>query len=306
MNTLTKFEQITGKAIGQYLQRALRFFQQDYPLLEAYYAGNLSSVKSDPFATLAALEAETQVYLTAFQTHGVQLNNSRWWFLLEEIEQIDSRLKTIRNISRWARSTRSNTAFNNQRAFDYVMPAGQTLERISRDMLKEALPEDSWAEIAIGNNIREEDYTPDGGVPLKLTQSAGPRTIQVSAVVDTMEGKRILGKDLHRALQFADNDLLTLTEEETVFQSVEILASLKVNDNPHAPNDGLQTAVIIGGNRASLNFPVISRQMTATFASDDTLKDFQINDIRVVNDTLRINYQVSTRLNETIEASITI
>ncbi|MBV7533762.1 hypothetical protein [Chitinophaga sp. sic0106] len=306
LNTLIEFERITGKAIAQYLQQALNFFQTDYPLLEAYYAGKLTSVKSDPFASLAALETETQVFLTAFQTHGVQLTNSQWWYLLEEVENIDSRLKTVRNINRWARSTRSNIAFNNGMAFDYVMPAGQTMERISRDLLKDTWADDDWADIAISNNIREEDYTPDGGVNLKLTQSAGAATIKVSSVVDSMEGKRILGKDLHRALQFADNDLLTLSEDDTVFQSVEILAALKVNDNPFAPNDGLQTAVIIGGNRASLNFPVISRQMTATFQSDDTLQDFSIKEIKVVNDTLQINYQVSTRLNETIEASIII
>lgn len=300
------FERITGKSIRDYFQRALSFFQYDYPLLAAYYAGNLNSVKSDPFASLTALESETQIYLTVFQTYGKQFTNSQWWYLLEQVENIDNRLKTVRNINRWARSTRGIAAYDAQMNFDYVMPAGQTLERISKDLLKDTLSEDDWADIAIRNNIREEDYTPDGGVSLKLTVPRSGGAINVAAVVDSMEGKRILGKDLHRALQFADNDLLALSEDDTVFQSVEILAALKVNDNPHAPNDGLQTAVIIGGNRASLNFPVISRQMTATFASDDTLQGFTIKEIKVVNDTLQINYQVSTRLNETIDASITI
>ncbi|WP_291911009.1 hypothetical protein [Chitinophaga sp. CB10] len=304
--TLLEFERITGKNIRQFFRNALNFFQSGYPLLAAYYAGSINSVKSDPFAVLTALEQDIQILFTAFQTHSVQLTNSRWWFLLEDLEELDNRLKTCRNIARWSRSTRSNTGFLDKTESSYTLPAGQTLERISGDMLKDSLPEDDWMDIALRNNLREEDYSIDGGVNLRLSLPSAGGSVKVNTVVDVMEGRNILGKDLHRAMRFTDNDLAVLSPDETVVQSVDILAALKNNDNPYAPNDGLQTAVILGGNRASLNFPVISRQMSRTFASDDTLTGFTIKELKVENDNLLINYEVSTRLNETIDASITL
>ncbi|MBS0031612.1 hypothetical protein ACTJJ0_30810 [Chitinophaga sp. 22321] len=305
-NTLQEFQQITGKNISEFFQKALNFFSNDYRSLSAYYAGKTSSIKSDPFARLAELESLSQVFFAAFHAHAPQLTNVKWWYLLEELENIDNRLRMIRNIHRWARSSRSNVSYLKNIELDYTMPAGQTLERISRDILESSNPQDEWTDIALRNNLREEDYSADGGVNLKLTSPVNNRNIQVATVVDTMQGKSMLGKDLHRGLQFVDNDLRCLGYDETVYQSVEILACLKKNDNPHAPSDGLQSAVIVGANRASLNFPIIVRQLSATFATDDTLQDFAVNEIKVVDDNLFISYQVKTRLNETIDGRILI
>ncbi|SEW37484.1 hypothetical protein [Chitinophaga arvensicola] len=306
IDILDQFERITGKNIRLFFSKALDFFSTDCNLLIAYYSGNVREIKSDPFATLTALEDMTQTIFAAFHAHGARLTNTRWWYVLDEVEQIDSRLKTIRNIHRWARSTRSGVAYTPGVEMDYTIPAGQTLERISRDVLGDNTPQDEWADIAVSNYLREEDYTPGGGVNIRLRRSSVSGNVVVNAVVDAMDGQRIVGKDLHRSISFLDNDLKCLSYEDTVRQSVEILATLKRNDNPYVPDCGLQSAVVVGANRASLNFPIIVRQMTATFATDDTLKDFSIQEIKVESDNLLINYQVTSRLNETIDGSILI
>lgn len=306
IETLDNFEQITGKNIKGFFSKALDFFNTDCNLLIAYYAGRIKEIKSDPFVTLSDLEAMSQILFATWHAHSSRLTNVKWWEVLDTLEDVDNRLKSVRNIHRWARSTQAKVGYTAEVELDYTIPSGQTLERISQDLLRDADPQDDWADIAARNYLREEDYTTEGGVNIKLNDPSSNNTLKVNAVVDTMDGKRILGKDLHKSIRFTDNDLRTLNYDETVFQSVSILSALKKNDNPYSPADGLQSAVAVGSNRASLNFPVIMRQMTATFATDDTLKDFAINEIKVEADNLLINYQVSTRLNETIDGSILI
>src|SRR5690606_30604404 len=119
-------------------------------------------------------------------------------------------------------------------------------------------------------------------------------------------GKSIYGKDIDRNFAFKDNDIRVLGPDETIMQAVEILSTLKKNDNPTYPYLGLQSSLTVGANRAILNFPVIFKQMSEAFSTDDTLKNFNITRLNVEEDALHIDFTVETRLGELIEKTIVI
>ena len=110
-----------------------------------------------------------------------------------------------------------------------------------------------------------------------------------------------MGKDLYKKIQFANDDLVALDYDVTILQAANILSGMRRGDNPGNPNAGLQTNVIAGSNKAIMNFPVIVRQMSQTFAGDDTLKNFSVNNIAVQDDNLAMTYTVFTRLGEVIQ-----
>jgi hypothetical protein len=178
------------------------------------------------------------------------------------------------------------------------------LEQVSGNVAGSLNPNDEWADLAIKNRLEEEDYSNDGGTDLKITFNRGNAGLKVNAVVDVIQGKSIYGKDVYRKIQWVkDNGFLNLkvlSYDDTIMQAIDILANLKKNDNPDNPNNGLQSNIVVGSNRALFNFPVIIRQMSQTFANDDTLKNFKINNLSRDQDNMVMDYAVQTRLDEVV------
>lgn len=303
---LAEFRAITSCNIEEILTDATNFLVGPYNRIVSYYSGEKTKVSQADFNLFDEVERKVEVAFSVFRTQSNAFNNLKWWLLLDILEQIDSRLKSLRKINKWSKSSQTSFAFvPTQQAF-YTNKQHQTLERVAQDVLKKRNPTDDWFDIAIANKLEEEDYTSEGGTSMLLSFPSINNGIDISAVVDTMVGDNILGKDLDRDLRFENDDLKVLSTTETVQQSVEILAGLRKNDNPDFPDQGLQSSIVIGGNRASLNFPIITRQYIETFASDDSLKNFQLLSLQVVEDGLEIKFQIQTRLNETIDHQIVV
>lgn len=296
------FKKLTNKDIEAFFNKTVKFFRTDYVLLVGYYSGKFSQISSKVFERLDSLQLDLDDMFEKYHQHSASMKDIRYWNLLEQIEEVDNRIKTARNINRWARSSATNVAYSPTIQLEYTLSQNQTLENVSRDILEQAGYQDDWFDIAMRNVLEEEDYDLEGGQTIQLeldkTLNLG---IIVNSVVDYLSGKSIYGKDIYRKFSFENEDIKVLGYDDTIVQAVDILIGLKKNDNPDYPYLGLQSTVIVGGNQALLNFPVIIRQLTETFQSDDTLKEFQINTIKLEQDNLLSEFQVKTRLNEIYE-----
>jgi hypothetical protein len=302
-NILAEFKKITGKDIASYIQNAVTFFSGDYNDLVNYYSGFVSTISSTPFANLKDLEQQNKDILETFKEHSRQFNNLKWWLLIEQIEEIDSRLATLSKINKWCRSSLTKVAYDPTIQLDYVTKQNQTLESVSANIVGSNNPNDDWADIAIDNTLQEEDYTPEGGTDLKLSFKRTNGSFKINSVVDVIQGKSIYGKDLYKKLQWVKDvdgylNLKVLGYDDTILQAIDILANLKKGDNPDNPNSGLQTSVVAGSNRALFNFPVIIRQLSQTFANDDTLKNFAVNNLSRDQDNMVMDFVVLSRLSE--------
>lgn len=304
---LQEFKRITSADIEGFFNSAISFFTTSYNRIVAYYSGDVKQASQADFLRFQALEDKRDVMFSVFHTQASKLSNLKWHLLLDHVEDIDTRLRSLRKINKWSKSSITNFGYNPSLQATYTLKSNQTLERVANDILNQSDP-DAWVDIALQNQLIEEDYTPAGGVGVQLGFPVINRGINISSVVDVMIDKNILGKDFNRNLHFNSNtgDLEIVEFDDCVKQAVEILANLRRNDNPDFPDQGLQSSVVVGSNRASLNFPIITRQYQKTFASDDSLKSFQLLTLDVQEDNLNISFQVQTRLNESIDGTIVI
>jgi hypothetical protein len=297
---LDEFRVITGMDIANYFQNALTFLNGDYLTIVNYYSGYTNSISSTPFENFDRLKKQNQQVFEVWKEHSNRFNNLKWFLLIEQIEEIDNRLKTLDNINKWSRSSLTKVAYDPSYQLDYILGQNQTLENVAQQVTGSSNSQDEWIDIALNNVLKEEDYTNEGGNDLKISFKRSNRNFNVTSVVDVISGKSIYGKDIYRKVQFENNDLKCLDYDATILQAANILANLRKNDNPDNPNSGLQSNIVAGGNKAIMNFPVIIRQMTQTFAGDDTLKNFTVNNIAIEQDNLQLDYIVSSRLNEVI------
>lgn len=307
ISILDDFKKICKYNLSNYLNGILNFMQTDYIAIQSYYTGKANTVSTSSFKNLDNWLQQTATVLSLFDQFRRQMNNLKWWDLLEKIEDIDNRLNTLENINRWARASTSNVGYNPTIQIEHVLRQNETLERVAQDILGSNNPQDDWYNIAVNNDLIEEGYTEEGGVKLNLAIDNSFSTgFVINSVVDMISGETVYGKDVYRKLEFdeTESDLVVLSYQDTIDQAIYILAKLKKNDNPDFPTSGLQRSVVIGATRASMNYPLINRQMSATFATDDSLKNFTINSTSIDQDNLTVNFTVYSRLGETMALTV--
>ncbi len=296
-DTLTAFTKRTKFPIKAYLRRVIAFEEFHRNNIYAYYAGESKSPNMVSFNTLSALLDESQRLENIIENKRNSFSTLQFWELIELLSDIYTRLQTINNASKWLRSAITKNNFNPSVEVDYTLQQLQTIESVAEDAGSQDRDTD-WVSIALRNDLEEEAYTTQGGNVLKVAGLQGA-TIKLNSVVDNISGKKVYGIDLDQTLTFVDDDLKALSYDDTMKQSVKVLASLKQGMTPEFPDDGIGVLV---GNRNDFSYPILMRQVTATFTRDDTMKSLRITDIGVREDALFLSFEVKTRLGEEYNA----
>lgn len=294
---LNEFYDLTKFDIISYYTDFSNFMKTDYNNLYNYFNGNTEVINPAAFNKLDFLLQQSVNLFSLYNQVKDNLNNYKWWDLLEQLEEIHSSLLTIKSLSKWLRSPKTNYSYNQKTELQITLDQNQTLERLNSERLNEIDSQNSWYNTAIRNNLKEEDYSIEGGnlltVSFNLTGS-----IFINAVVDNITGEKVLGIDIDKKFTFENNDIKVLTYSDTFKQSVLILSSLKKGDNPYLPNDGIDTKSVIGTNINLVNYPSIVRQMSNAFATDDTIKSFAIIDIKRESDAIYAKFEARSRISD--------
>ena len=305
---IERFKEDTEYPLSEYLTEYVDFINNKYPVMVAFYTGRISRIENEPFDALEALLEKSNRVDDLLDIHKTRLDyNAAYWELFEVLTNMKISLQTASSARKWLRSSvtkgRNGVGMRSQTVLRFY----QTLEGLSREI--GAIDKDnSWVRLSMENDLREEDYTPDGGVNV-TTVGFGRTGIFLNSVVDQdIIGEKVYGIDLNRKLEFDSNtnDLVPLTYFETLNQNTLILASLQRGQTPEFDDDGIQGSLVVGSNRASLAYPILIRQYRDIFARDDSYRVMRVSNIETKLDSLSITLELKTVLNEPVEQTITL
>lgn len=262
----------------------------------------LPSVKS----VLIQLKKSIDDINNQYVTYRKQLaNDLRFFEMIENIEIIDNAINTMLNARKWGRYFKNSLRENQIPEMEYVIRQNETLEQIALEILNSDNFLNDWFDIALNNDLEEEDYTYEGGTTLKLPlHIAGLQRFDIDSVVDVIDDETVKGKDIDRQFSFVDNDIKTVTGLECAMQAVNILAGLIKGDNPDFPEHGLAKSFAVGVSTSFLNYPVIIRQLIGNFNNDDSFTDLSINSFKQQQDNITMDFQVATRTNEILNKQL--
>ena len=294
---LEEFTSITGFDVLNYFNDFETFIKTDYNSISDYFSGNTENINTKSFDNLNKLLKSNDEAFYTFTQFKDRLYNLKWWDLMLQLEEIDSSLLTIKNLSKWLRSSKTNTSYSKNQEIQLGLNQSQTLENLNKDVLLEKDYQNSWVDSAIRNNIKEEDYDFEGGNLLSVSFSNSGQVV-VNGVVDNISGENILGIDLDKKTAFENNDLKVLSYSNTFLQSILILSSLKTNDNPYLANNGVDSKSIVGSNINLINLPLIFRQISEVFSTDDTIDRFSLSEVVREQDGLFAKFSVMSKLNQ--------
>lgn len=301
---IDRFELITGFQLKAYLENFVFFIDTHQRNIINWFSGKTKIPNALSFDELNKLVKESLRLDEVIQVNNDRFDLMSYWELLERIEDIKIALKTIENSSKFLRSSITKNNFNPNFEMDYLVRQQETLENVS-SKLGSTNKQNDWVDIALRNDLKEEDYTLQGGKQLKVSlQGDIPSTI--NDVLASLVGESILGLDIKKKLTFVNNDLEVLDNIPTFKQAIEILANLRKADNPEFEENGISKRLVVGGNIVAIIYPLLFRQLFETFQHDDTIRSFQITKLERRQDALFIEAEIESKLGDLVSQGILI
>lgn len=290
--SINRFETITKFKLSLYLIKVDYFFNNNYKLINDWYSGKTDKPDSNSFKFLKSLISDSDSISELVYKNSNRFDKTYFWDLLENLEDIKVKLTTTTNLSKFLRSIITNNSYQGSLDVEYTLNQGDTLERIQHDKLGVNSYDDAWINIALRNDLSEEDYDGLGGQQILIPSDF--TSLFLNSVVDNLVGDKLYGKDFNRKITFVDDDLEILDYKPTVQQSVEILISIRKGSVPEFLDLGISEELVVGSNRSTFALPVIQRQISNLFNTDDSFLNFEIQTLTVDTDAVYITFVVNT------------
>lgn len=304
MTILDKIYNLTHIRIEEFLADVINFYDKNdyHNSIYSYYTTYNFDYPKEAFDKYKELKSTTDFILAKLILYKGNFNTIDYWDLLEKIDDIKEKLSIIESYPRFYKVS----FFKKQNQTDtyetYIMKQNETLLQISDKFNQDE------NDIAISNNLREEDYSIKGGTVLVLKSSKTTEYQNIeplNSIIDICLGKNVLGKDLPNYIKFDEDeeDLVVDTPEDTFGNTLSRLFYLNKGGIPEFPDLGIDKE-LFQSNLGEIGelFPIIIRQLSNTLNTDDTILQFQIDDIERIEDkdAFRIHASAQNRLLEKI------
>lgn len=291
---IEEFQELTSIKVNEYLLQINQFFITDFPKIKNWYKGETDKPSAESFKNLFVLLTKSANILTTFASRRDEFVLRFYHFeLLENLENVNTKLLWTLNLSKFLRSTRTRNSYKSKIELDYVMKKHETLETVQAEQIGLSGFDNDWWELAMRNDLSEEDYDTKGGQALVLPVNfeAG---IFLTSVVDNPVGDKMYGRDIKRKLTWKDNDLETLNYNDTVNQSVDIMLETRLGTIPERPKLGYNESLVTGNTQGTVSLPILQRQLLNIFNTDDSLSSFKISRIEFEQDALFLDFEINT------------
>ena len=279
MSFFDKFLIATRFDLRALFVRYQAFLLAPFESIKNYYLTQDSVLPNAAFTELLALEAEAERAVRTFGTYKTALREEAFVdLLLDKTQDMLFYLKTVPLLPRLLRLSKISLA-NKQIVVNRSLELFADTQTGNRD---------NWVNLAIRNDLFETDY--DKNTPLLLDKVQ--RQYNLTSVTDTIDSESVLGRDLPTSLSLTD-DFEVLTPQETLTQTVGILASLVRNQNPNFPNLGSSKEILLS-NIHSLMQATIPRQIITNFKSDDSFSSVSVDELAIEDGTAKVALAVTT------------
>lgn len=302
MDKFEKFNQITGYDIKSFFKSFVDFSNTYYPSIVSFYQGGI--VNADAFKTLDNLIASANVIEPLFSLHSDTLDDISMWDILDDFTEIQTKLETIKNSDRWLRS--SSIGRDNTIQISRKLRSGEDFETVSLEKGDED-PENDWRNIVTPQYIEEEDYDDiDGMRNTFYINMRNTGSNEVSTVIDTLIGDKILGKDISVKFSFDETgDLITVNGHDAMIQALNIIASSLAGSIPEFPDYGISNE-FIGTTVNAIQYPSIFKSVMNMFQRDSRWESVELLDLRIKEDNVFLTVKAKAITNQEYLTNITV
>jgi hypothetical protein len=298
-DTMDYFKKVTGYDIQAFFYNFVVFSNDHYNQIVRFYNGD--DIDRTAFNYFDILKTESSKIESLMDSYSHSFNNTDFWQIEDMFSDIQCRLSTIDAMSKWQRSSRLNR-YSTSVNVDYIQAQNQTLEYINSR--SGSSNPDNWTNIALDNQIVEEDYTMTGGKLLKLSFKNN-LSFNLTNIVDNLSSDNLYGKDIRNVFSIEDSDLVCLYGKETLSQTFETIITTIRGRIPEFPEDGMPD-YLFSGNQNILQYPILFRSISSMLKKDDRFNELEIIDISKDQDNVFIKLQVTAKTGDVLKKDLAL
>ena len=291
-SVIERYSEISKFDFISFIDDMKNFMDDDYPEIELYFKkgtevaptnsiNNLKSLKNRYFLAVNALknliDSEENVTIEHFS-------------IQEYIDSFESMIGYVENLPRYLKTSRDNVYITKRPMLEYKVTQGDTLESIA---LKFYNDESRWVDIAKENDISYYEVASSTWigkiikVPLKRINLT-----DVVGVIDALIGENMLGMDIKKEFVISDDDIETLSGDDTFEQSCAIMFGLSRGDIPEFPQVGHILNELIGSNLGIVSNSALVADLKRLFYSDPTVKLFTVSRVSLGEDSISMDFYI--------------
>lgn len=281
-----------------YFERYQKFFVENYNSLITYWKNFETEIDFKILEEFDYLYKEYDNMIVSFQQLlNNEADNINYFNIAELLADMKSNLDYVKNLPKWLKTSDNYVDVFEEPYINYVVKQGDTLENISEKFYGNS--EDFYF-IMSYNNIRYNDVDAKDWIGKIIKIPARKKLIKdVESVFDALIGEKILGKDINKNFNFQDNDISNVEYDDCFQQAIQILLQeCPRTAIPEFPKIGNNTYFIIGSNLGDLSFPMLKNDLESLMKIESTLKDFKITNMKIEEDSLRIEFSFESILGE--------
>lgn len=309
MTLFDKFKNLTGISIKDFYTDLLDFYDNYHTDILNYYTNYAFQYPGDAFFKYNQVCKQLELIISKISLYKGNFEVVNIWDLVDELDTIKEKLETIPAYPRIYQVGFYKKQNDGDEYQTYIMGPHETIDSVARDYNQ------NTTDLILINELKEENWTDAGGKTIILKtnlDNAIPDSVQEEVVFDVLLGKNLLGKDLPPffSIDEDEEDLTILTPEQTFLQAVEILFNLQMGQIPEYPNIGIDKSIYGECTKGNMGFtfPVLLRQLNIALETDDTILNFQIDNIELNDDEMSytIYASVQNRLLDNLQFTTTL
>lgn len=302
IQALDTFYKVTGYNIKKFFEDFVEFCNNNYPLIVEYYTGQEVDI-SDSFGKLDSLLQDCEEIEPLFSLKVNSLSGIEFWELLDYFSDCQTKLWTINNSSKWMRSSYVGR-YSSGSVLNRVLKTGERFEDVANGLGLSEI-DDSWVDISKNNLIEEEDYDSENCDKMFKIYSSSKGVHDITNIVDILDAKSILGKDIDANFRIVDGDIAVVEYDDAIKQSFNtILSSLK-GSIPEFPEYGLPNETI-GSSTNAVQYPTLFKHLINMFQRDSRWSEVNLLDIYKSEDKIYMTISAKTITNDYIKTNIQI
>jgi len=207
----------------------------------------------------------------------------------EIIDILDDTISLMENTPKFLRVSKDNVYSYKTPVIEYYVKQRDTLESIS---LKFFGTQERWQEIAEQNNVNYYEVGSNTWINRKLIIRLDTFTNSIPGIIDIPIGEDMLGKDILKEFEFANDDINVVNGNDCFEQACNIMFDLKRGTVPEDYNFGHILNEAVGNNLQIFNNINIITELKRIFSVDPTVASFMFAGIKIVDDSVELNFAV--------------
>ncbi len=294
------FNRITGLDYLSYSNRFRLFVENMLPLIIGYHSGTYKSISSEVYKEIDEIHKLSLTFDSAVVSNSNRFHNSEYWDVVTALDEMSVKIMTIKRMPRWLRAPVDFYSTNTSPEIEVSVGSMSTIEDLAASV-GYSNPDNDWADIAIRNDLDEDDYTTDGGMVL-MVNGSGNSSVVINDVVDIMSGDNAYGKDVFSVITFDNDDIKTVEGLDCAMQCYTNLINLRKGGIPEHPEMGI--GEIMTGNIAAFSYPVILRQVHNTLYRDDSVSSVGISSFDTNGDSVSLSIIIKSKLGMSLPLTV--